>query len=312
MTELGEKSALAKPIKEGRKGKIKVSVRDICSGKRINGATVIVNGKSKKTGSDEDVLFSEESLGIADVKVNKHFEEADYSTFIVHYPRILKSFEAKSTETDTVFIEEDKEAKLRIEMSVYNVFEKIVFHRRKIIWGADEDEDKYGHWWVVVDDKTSFGWWPKYPVGSEENRKMKPPEAPSSLPSDASRMQKIQFKFNKAVYSVKQKMYQLAGDPITQTFMGVEGELNGKYFGGTDTRDAHHVGNDSGDEQYKPVRKDCIEYVEIREKVIAFANNYKSKYSDKWSWRLEGGNHCHTFQKRLMKDCGLGNVKIIK
>jgi len=312
MTELGEKSGLAKPIKGVKKGKIKVSVRDVCTGKRINGATVIVNGKSKKTGDDEDVLFTEEPLGVADVRVNKHFEEADYSTFTVHYPRILKSFEAKSTETDIAFIEKDKEAKLRIELSVYKIVEKIVFHRRKIIWRAGEDEDKYGHWWVVIDDKTSFGWWPKYPVGSEENQKMKPPKAPSDLPSDSSRMQKIQFKLDRAVYFVKQKMYQLSGDPTIQTFMGVEGELNGKYFGGTDTRDAHHVGNDAGDEQYKPVRKDCIEYAEIRKKIIEFSKNYKSKYGDKWSWRLEGGNHCHTFQKRLMKDCSLDNVKVIK
>ena len=313
MTELGEKSALAKPIKGDGKGKIKVSVRDICSGKRINGATVIVNGKSKKIGNDEDILFGDESLGIADVKVNKHFEEADYSTFIVHYPRILKSFEAKSTETDTAFIKEDKEAKLRIEMSVYKVFEKIVFHRRKIIWGAGEGEDKYGHWWVVIDDKTSFGWWPKYPVGHPLNRSSEPPNSPKKLSPDATALQKIQHKFDEAIYLVKINMYKASEHPTVQTIRGVEGELNGVTgFKGKNKpgfyEDPHAGFGDEGDEQYQPVRNDCVGFSSIKDCAVRFALGYKGG----WSWRFEAGNHCHTFQKKMMAHCKLEKVKVLK
>ena len=25
-------------------------------------------------------------------------------------------------------------------------------------------EDKYGHWWIEIDGKESYGWWPKAPV----------------------------------------------------------------------------------------------------------------------------------------------------
>ena len=27
------------------------------------------------------------------------------------------------------------------------------------------DDDKYGHWWIEIDDNESYGWWPKEPVG---------------------------------------------------------------------------------------------------------------------------------------------------
>ena len=38
----------------------------------------------------------------------------------------------------------------------------IVLKRKHIHLGQ---EDKYGHWWVEIDKKQSYGWWPKYGVG---------------------------------------------------------------------------------------------------------------------------------------------------
>ncbi|HVF51077.1 MAG TPA: hypothetical protein VNA19_13365 [Pyrinomonadaceae bacterium] len=29
-------------------------------------------------------------------------------------------------------------------------------------------EDQYGHWWMEIDGKESYGWWPKGPVGIKE------------------------------------------------------------------------------------------------------------------------------------------------
>jgi hypothetical protein len=32
-------------------------------------------------------------------------------------------------------------------------------------------------------------------------------------------------------------------------------------------------------------------------------------YTGSWSWRFEFGNHCHTFQKRMMEHCSLHEFK---
>lgn len=317
MSELGEGIAVAKPADTVKKGKVKVSVRDVCTGTRISDATVIVNGKSQKTAASEDVTFNDQAVGSAVIKVNKHFKEADYVTFIVHTlvvskNNVTKSWEAKSSAYDSVILEDNAETKVRIDLVVFKVIDKILFHRRNIVWGAGAGEDKYGHWWTVVDENTSFGWWPKYPIGSKENRLTDPPSLRTPPHSDAGKLQLVQYKFDEAIYNVKKAMYQIKEGPGGQTLRGVEGELNGTSFGGTKTRDAHHVRGDQGEQQYQPVINDCREFADLKNKIIDFANNYGTKYGSEWSWRAEGGNHCHTFQKRLMKDCQLEKVKVLK
>jgi len=317
MSEIGEGAAVAKPVETAKKGKLKVSVRDVCTGKRISGATVIVNGNSQITTDGEDVTFNDQSAGVASIKVNKHFKEADYVTFIVHTlivskNNITRSWEAKSSAHDSAIVEEGKEAKARIDIVVYKVIDKIVFHRNNIIWNAREGEDKYGHWWTVVDENTSYGWWPKYRIGSEENVSSEAPMPPTELPPGASKMQRIQYMFDAAIYNVKSKIYGLKEGPLGQTARGVEGELNARIFGGTETKDPHHVKGDQGEQQYQPIQNDCKELSKIKESIIAFAKSYSSKYGSEWSWQVEGGNHCHTFQKRLMKDCQLERVKVLK
>lgn len=317
MSEIGESAAVAKPVENAKKGKVKVSVRDVCTEKRIAGATVSVNRSSKETVDGEDVVFDEQDTGVANIRVSKHFKEADYVTFVVHTlvvskSNITRSFEAKSSAVESGVVEENKETKVRVDLVVFKVVEKIIFHRRNIVWGAGDGEDKYGHWWTVVDENTSFGWWPKYPIGSRQNRQTEPPQPPAPLPSNAGIMQTIQQQFDEAVYRTKMAMYKVTESPAAQTFRGVEGELNGTAFGGTRTRDAHHVGGDQGEQQYQPVINDCREHSSIKISIVDFAGSYAGKYGSEWSWRAEGGNHCHTFQKRLMKDCNLEKVKVIK
>jgi len=189
MAELGEKSAAGKAVKPLAKGEVKVSVRDVCTGARIEGANVLVDGVEKQTDSSGEAVFSDLPIGPGDVKVNKHFEDADYSIFIVHYPKILRSFEAKSVEEDLVNVKSGAESKIRIEIEVYKLVGKVEFHRRHIDLGGG---DKYGHWWTVIDESTSFGWWPKYPLGSNENRFSEPPEAPAALSENDGNMKRIQ------------------------------------------------------------------------------------------------------------------------
>ena len=312
MSELGEGVSVTKPVaKKNDKGELKVSVRDICEGKRIEGAKVTINGKTQETDESGVTEFSGLPAGATVVKVKAHLKEVDYSTFIIHYPKVLSAHSAKSAGLDVVEIKADSNNTVRIELEIYKVVGKVVFHRRQI---DRTGEDKYGHWWTVVDANTSFGWWPKYPVGSLENRLTEPPDAPEGLPSDAGRAQKIQYMFKKAIYNVQKKMYVMKESAPGQTVRGVEGDLNGISFGGIVNKekniygDPHALSGDRGDEQYQPVRNDCFSLSDIKDCTVNFALSY----SGGWSWRLEGGNHCHTFQKKIMKQCQLEKNKVLK
>ena len=307
MTELGEGISLAVDKKATeKKGKLVVIVKDECNDEGIEGVEVTVAGKTRKTNDKGESSFTALSVGLKSVEVKIHFRDVDYATFIIQYPRVLNNHEAKSSGNDLVEIEPDAEALSEIELRVYKTVGDIVFHRRHIDPGG---EDKYGHWWTVVDSSTSFGWWPKYALGSAMNRSSDPPEPPAPLPADASTTQKIQHMFSSVIYAVKNKTYQIRGSSPVQTLAGVEGELNGQAsFGGTPKMDPHHMMGDEGDEQYQPVRWDCFNLGEIKAEISTFAKDY----SGGWSWRFEGGNHCHTFQIKLMKDSRLNNVKVLK
>jgi len=317
MSELKEGIAATKPSETSKKGKVKVTVRDICTGKRIKDVSVILNNSTKKTEESDDLTFDNVSAGMNTIKANAHFKDADYLTFVVQTlvvngNNITRSWEAKSSTTDTVIVKEDAETRSRIELVVFKPVEKMVYHRRNIMWAAGEDDDKYGHWWTVVDENTSFGWWPKYPVGSDENRLTQPPKPPKPLSGKPSTLEKVQYMFDSVVYNAKSKLYSVKEGSAMQTFRGVEGEVNGIIFGGTATRDPHHIKGDEGEQQYQPVINDCREHSDIKDSVINFANTYSAKYGGTWSWRVERGNHCHTFQKRLMKDLNLEKVKKLK
>jgi hypothetical protein len=42
----------------------------------------------------------------------------------------------------------------------------VVAKRKQIKWNAKEGEDKYGHWWLEIDETESYGWWPAEQVGA--------------------------------------------------------------------------------------------------------------------------------------------------
>lgn len=311
MTDIGESVAVAVTNEEKEKlGSIKVSVRDICTGERIPGATVTIGRESKNSDDSGEASFDKLPLGTVSIKVKKHYEDKDYVTFLVHYPKVLRNHDAKSSLLDSAEINKESGSKFRAEIVVYKLIDKFKYHRRHIDLRGD---DKYGHWWTVVDANTSFGWWPKYPLGAEENQFSEPPEPPAALAADATRMQKIQHAFKSAVYEVHSKLYNLKDNSLTRTLGGVEGELNGvTSFGGISEpgkyKDPHAAAHDEGDEVYQPVRNDCFELSDIKKSVIDFALGYTGS----WSWRFEAGNHCHTFQKKLMVQCKLDKVKVIK
>lgn len=317
MSEIGEGAAVAKPVETAKKGKVKVTVRDVCTGQRIEGAVVSINGKEKKTVSDEDLLFEDESVGSAGIKVSKHFSEADYLVFLVHNiafanKSITRSFKAISTESDMTLVEESKTVKARIELPVYKVLESVRLCRVHLEINSIADID-YGHWWIEVGNK-SYGWWPQ--PGHLQQKDMQEPVPPAPLPDNASVTARITHMVQRAAYNVNQARYKAnESNPsymvqaIGKTFWGVPGILNGDEDHKRHEKDPHAGDWRYGktDEDYHPVIVDCRDKEEIHQAIRDFA----FAYSGDWSWRLEGGNNCHTFQVAAMKKLQLDKVKKI-
>jgi len=308
MAELGEKSAAGKAVKPLTKGEVKVSVRDVCTGARIEDASVVVEGSESKTDSSGEAVFPGLAAGANEVKVNKHFSDADYITFISHNPKISRSFEAKSSENDLVLIEGDKTTKLRVEIPVFKVVESVRFCRIHLKLKPKLD---YGHWWIEVGDK-SYGWWPE--EGHLGAKEMDEPTPPAPLPADAGMAQKISHLALSASYRAELARYQtnnsdagFYGQAIGKTFKGVPGILNGsEYLKGIEKDDHHGDWKlKLTDEDYHPVIVDCRTKDEIHKAIRDFA----FAYSGEWSWRFEFGKNCHTFQKDAMKQLKLDKVK---
>lgn len=305
--ETGEGVAAAKQIEAVKKGKIKVSVRDQCSGKRVAGATIIVNGATKQSSAQEDIVFEEQNIGAAKVKVNKHFKEADYKTFITHKPKIVMNWEAKSSESDIVSVVEDKESTARVDITVYRVIESVRFCRKHLKLKPLD----YGHWWIEVGDR-SYGWWPR--EGELGAKEMEEPQPPPPLPESASTAAKIAHMAEKATYQARAAQYAANnsmvgayGQAFYKTFRGVPGVLNGSEERRLREKDPYHLSWREGktDEDYHPVIVDCRTDAEIQQAIRKFALSY----SGDWSWRLEFGKNCHSFQVEAMKQLKLDKVK---
>jgi len=297
--------AMAVPEKV-KKGTLKVKVVDICNDQPIKDAEVTVNKQVKTTSASGEVEYPDLPVSGYTVDVDKHFADADYVNLIIHYPRIALNREARSTDSAAGSVSDGQTTTTTVKLVVYRPVPEVVFHRRHIELGG---EDKYGHWWTCVDGGTSFGWWPKYPMGHPNNQIHTEPTPPAALPPGASRLAQVQHMFSSAVYAVQKKMFNVKESSLVQTFRGVEGELNGQTsFNGTPTGDPHALGGDEGNEQYQAVVADCRSDAYIRDAMVRFARGY----SGGWSWRFELGNHCHTFQKKLMSDADITKLKKLK
>ena len=302
-----DKVAPAAPKEEKvKKGTLKVKVVDACTGAVVEKATVRLLKQIKTTGNSGEAEFADLPIGGYTVDVEKHFDDCDHVSLIVHYPRVMINHEARSVASAGETVKDGETTTLTVRIAVYRLVPEMVFHRRHIDFGG---EDKYGHWWTCIDSSTSFGWWPKYPMGHPRNRVNTPPARPATLPANAGRLAQVQHMFSSAVFAARSKLFQMRESSLVQTFRGVEGELNGQTsFGGTPTGDPHALNGDAGNEQYQPVLNDCRPDPEIWQPMVDFAN----AYSGGWSWRFELGNHCHTFQKKLMTAAQVPKLKKLK
>jgi hypothetical protein len=288
-----------------QKGTFKVKVVDERNGDAVEGATVTVGKLVKRTDAGGTAEFPDLSVGNHTVVAEKHFTDADHVNLLVHYPRVMLKRKAYSEGTTSGLVPGGGTVEAEIGLTVYRLVPDMVFHRRHIELNG---EDKYGHWWTCVDGGRSYGWWPKYPVGHHLNQTHEEPQPPADLAPDAGRLAKIGHMFSSAAYAVKQKMFDARESSIGQTLMDVEGELNGQTsFGGTADGDPHALGGDAGTDQYQAVVSDARSDADIRNAMVTYAKGY----SGTWSWRLEFGNHCHTFQKKLMSEGDISRFKLL-
>ncbi|MCW7540674.1 RHS domain-containing protein [Aquabacterium sp. A7-Y] len=94
------------------------------------------------------------------------------------------------------------------------------------------------------------------------------------------------------------------GVSLTETVLGVPGDLNGqRRFGGTPTRDPHHGDRSRGVNVFDVYSNDNRSSEEIQNQVRDFAK----KYNGQWSW--PGGQNCHTFQEKMLKELNLTTKK---
>ncbi len=314
MAELGEGSEAAN-IKnvEVETGSIKVSVRDICTGQRIPDATVSVGQREVISDDQGEAVFPEVLAGASTVRVKKHFKDADYLTFLVNklpYSKksVTRSWEAKSSEQDLVVVARNKEAKVRIEISVYRVEEGVRFCRKDLKLSGEID---YGHWWIEIGDK-SYGWWPE--EGHLSAKDLPAPQAPAPLPANAGAVDKVRHMVAVASYQAQMARYSANystggqyGQAIYKTFTGVPGFLNGDEAHRKREKDPYHQSWKYGktDEDYHPVIVDCRTKEDIYKAVREFA----LAYSGQWSWIFEFGNNCHTFQIEAMSQLDLKKVR---
>jgi hypothetical protein len=87
---------------------------------------------------------------------------------------------------------------------------------------------------------------------------------------------------------------------LLETFIGVEGELNGiTTFNGQPTEDPHQ--GDPADEVFHPV----VDSGDVRTEgeIMDCLRRFATTYSGKWQWFFGLGQNCHTFQEAAMKHC---------
>lgn len=256
------------------KGTIKVKVLNLCDNEPIENAEAQTSGHSAKSDKNGLATLKELPAGKHSVRVIKKYPEADYVTFLCHYPKATLSHKAESKTTIDVKLGKEETKKIETKLKVYRLVEKVVFKRKEI---HPTGEDKYGHWWVEIDDNESYGWWPKYRVGLIDTLK--------GIEGELNGQTSFRGKPNRDPHH---------GD------ISAEGAYQPVIFDMRTTIEIEHA---------KPCN--CRSDAEIKQCIRNFAGSYASKYGGRWSWRFEtfGNDNCHTFQKEMMKHCRLENVK---
>ena len=296
------------PKNKDKKGTLKVNVVNLCDGQPVKDVTIKIRAKPLAAATGE-LEVKDLPVGSYSVRAYKHFTEADYITFVTHYPKVALSHKAQSERSVEAEVKNGTTEQVKIELDVFRLVEKVVFHRKNI---SPKGEDKYGHWWVKIDASESYGWWPKYPMSDPRHASSPAPEPPETPVEGAGVAAWMQHGVDSVVHAVRSTLYQVRESGLGRTVFGVEGELNGVsgFNNGTSTRDPDH--NESGDEQYQPVLNNCRADAAVKECLRQFAQSYAKDYGGKWSWKFELGNHCHTMQKRMIAHCELTQFKALK
>lgn len=294
--EIGETSGPG-PSEKPQLGAVKVQVISKGRGRNIDQVLVkLTMDRFGHTGSDGTVEFKNVRPDTHDIVISRRYPNEDYFTFVIHYPAVKVAHEALGLGNEVVEVAPGATASTTIKTDFYRTLPGVLIRRNHIIWRPSGDEDKYGHWWLIIDGE-SYGWWPKYPVGSDENAGPAP-EPPAPLPPGASAAAKVQYKFAQMAFKARDRLFRIGQNSVVQTLRGVQGELNGvTSFRGKPTRDPHDLAGDAGHESYEVIVTDEEDDAKIKQALRRFARSY----SGSWSWRFEFGQNCHTFQVGMLR-----------
>lgn len=153
---------------------------------------------------------------------------------------------------------------------------RIVFRRKHIRWDVvvgKADGDGYGHWWVVIDQSESYGWWPAQKL--------------RGIPAT------------------------IVGVPAVLNANSPEW-ADVKSRQALDSRQDPHHYDDTGLEEFHPIVDDDRSTDEVIEEIREFARSYpKSRWA--FPAFAQGAANCHTFQVEMIEQCRLeiGAVRVI-
>jgi hypothetical protein len=300
--EIGELVAPPAVAKSEPEGALEIVVVAEHDQSPIEGVDVSLGRRVMQTGSDGVARFEPVAAGAAGVDARKRFGDLTYHTFLTHYPSVTIGHDAESKAGGVTDVPSGGTGRIQVVLAVYRLLDTVTLERLDIDLNGD---DKFGHWWTVIDGVDSYGWWPKTPLG------VSPPHPPS--PPAPGIRGAIQGMFDSLVFAARSA--NAAVTPFGRTLRGVEGELNGcTLFGGQAKRyghpvnlDPHRMKGDVGDKRWQPV----IAGASVSDDLKVGMHEFAKEYSGQWSWRAEFGQNCHSFQIAMMKRASLRMYKKI-
>jgi RHS repeat-associated protein len=168
------------------------------------------------------------------------------------------------------------------------VFRTMVVKRLNIDWGVvfklkpeDEDEDAWGHWWIEIGPKESYGWWPKNPV----------PSAKAAI---------------KGVPGELNGVTSYDGTPTKDSKHRKPATHSENPFLTRSLLRTIHYGPNKGKRCCRliGIYKKNLKNLEnaVKQCVRAAAKDFATKHK---TWRYPGRWNCHTFQRWLLDQCCL-------
>jgi len=132
----------------------------------MNGKDVIIDIPKKRNYifkfNGEDITPNK----VLKLSINNNTEKVKLEVFPSRKKETAPKVDEKKSGSSDSAIQTEKTTKKKEEKKKDKELKRIVFKRKKILWGElvgieeESGRDQYGHWWVEIDGNESYGWWP--------------------------------------------------------------------------------------------------------------------------------------------------------